>query len=101
MTLKSAINTSLAFDAEINKERAAGVGRTARVLEGHLARCRELKDEFATASAVRRAGITREYAEAVAEARKWHWYLCVQREAIGVFNHDEIEKHYPLPGALS
>lgn len=99
-TVRSTFSTSLAHEAELNKERAAGVGRTARTLELHLAKCAELTEEFRRASSVRRAGIVKEHAIALAEAKKWQWYLIVQREAIGVWDHEPLLRLYPLPAEL-
>ena len=100
MSLKSVVNNSLALEAELNKERASGVGRTARLLELQLERCAKLRLEYRNASPVRQGGIEREYAEAQAEAKKWQWYLMVQREAIGAMHHEDVERYYPLPPDL-
>jgi hypothetical protein len=31
------------------------------------------------------------------EARRYRWYLEVQREAIGLFRHEQLDVHYPIP----
>jgi hypothetical protein len=31
------------------------------------------------------------------EARRWRWFLEVQRESIGLFRHEQLDVHYPIP----
>lgn len=38
-----------------------------------------------------------ESAEARRQAEQWRWYLCVQREAIGLRRHDDVDATFPIP----
>ena len=35
-----------------------------------------------------------------AQARLYRWYLEVQRESLGLFNHRDLDVFYPLPAPL-
>jgi hypothetical protein len=35
-----------------------------------------------------------------AEAEKYRWYLVVQREAMGLLNHEVVFEHYKIPEAI-
>ena len=87
-----------AVQTELNGERAAALGRTARGLEAALARCAylgsQLEGEDATES---RDALTAEYRAARNDSERWRWKLCVQREAIGLNEHSWVDRVYPTP----
>lgn len=88
--------TVAAWDAELNKERAGALGMTARRLEDLLALCAELARQLERATdADVRALLLSDYRSAWAESEQQRWNLCVQREAIGLYRHDDVDRHYP------
>lgn len=89
-----------ATERELNKERAAALGRIGRRLEGLLVRLGELRVQWDTAAPATRAAIARAYADCHAEARRYRWYLEVQREAVGLRYHRDLDREYPIPPAL-
>lgn len=97
MSVKKDWQSSLAMEAELNKERAGALGRTARTLEAHLDQCTRLAHELDTATGDARAKLLAEYRESQALAAKWRWYLCIQREAMGLRRHDDVDRIYPPP----
>ena len=34
------------------------------------------------------------------QARRYRWYLEVQREALGLVRHDDLDRFYPIPPQL-
>ncbi|MET0147432.1 MAG: hypothetical protein ABW328_22010 [Ilumatobacteraceae bacterium] len=73
--------------AELDNERAATLGRTADRLE--RAR-RDLQRLLADPAVDRR--VVRDAFDRVEERR---WLLCVQREAIGLYDHSWVDRVYP------
>ncbi len=85
---------------EIVGEMAASLGRTARVVEGHLATLRRLRAEIDCLSDDARSGRLEIYAEVRREAQRYLWYLRVQREVIGFTDDRTLDEAYPIPGPL-
>lgn len=88
------------IEKEILKEKAAGLGRTAQKLESLLARCAELEQEASTATGPKRDALAAEHEATRKLAETWSWYLCIQREALGLFVHTDVEALYPVPRPL-
>lgn len=97
MSVKKAIQGSLALEAELDKERAGALGRTGRLLELALERCQALLLLLRDATGRERRRLVAEYREARAEAEQRRWYLVIQREALGLKRHDDVERLYPTP----
>lgn len=95
MSVKRDLQSATAWEAELNKERAGALGLTARKLEVLLQRCGELRDELAKARGALRELLLAEYREAREESERQRWNLCVQREAIGVRRHEDVDRLYP------
>jgi hypothetical protein len=89
-----------AMEAELNKERAAALGRTGARLELHLDRCQALLGKLRGATGAERKALLAEYRHERAEAEKWRWYLTIQREALGLRRHDDVDWRYPAPPAV-
>ena len=82
-------------EAELNRERAAALGRAGAKVEACLAECRRLGERLS--SGERSARVLEAYRSARAAAEDARWALCVQREAIGLVEHHWVERLYPLP----
>ncbi|MEW5739534.1 MAG: hypothetical protein AB1938_11445 [Myxococcota bacterium] len=100
MSLKKDFQTSAAMEAELNKERASALGRTGARLELHLDRCRDLMSRLRGTTGHERRALLAEYRDERAEAEKWRWYLMIQREAVGLRRHDDVDRLYPTPPAM-
>ena len=98
----SAADALAAVQAEINGEKAGSMGRVAERLEAHLAACARLADELAALPAgdAARAEVLARYEAERAGARLSYWYLVVQRECIGLYDHGVIARRYPMPPRL-
>jgi hypothetical protein len=87
-------------ERELARERAAALqrigGRLAELLED-LERRRARVRERAGADD---DGERRVYEGVLAEARRYRWYLEVQRESVGLRSHGNLDEFYPIPRAL-
>lgn len=87
-------------DLEIAREKASALGRAGERLSASLARLSELARRLdGAAEDEERSGLARRYAEERARAAKLRYDLVVQREAIGLRRHADVDRAYPLPPA--
>lgn len=101
MSVKRDLQSANAWEAELNKERAGALGNTARKLEGLLEKCAELRAQLEkTSDASLRALLLRDYREAREESERQRWNLCVQREAMGLRRHDDVDRIYAIAPRL-
>lgn len=70
---------------EIRSEMASALGRIGRTFEDLLA---QLSKQDAASE---------KYPELLKEARLYYWYLIVQRESIGLRNHEQVIREYKVP----
>ena len=82
------------LEAELNEERAAVLGRVARRLEEARARCAELAARLDAADGAD-PQVLADYRAAHDDAELWRWVLCLQREAIGLYDHRWVDAVYP------
>ena len=47
---------------------------------------------------LRGGGLVDEYRSLRRQARRYRWYLEIQREAIGLRRHELLDELYPIPG---
>ena len=88
---------------ELLEERASALRRIAGKLERRLAAAQALRETLAAARGIapdERAAAVAEHNRLVDEAEVYRWYLMVQRECIGVTDHTELDRFYPLPAKL-
>jgi hypothetical protein len=97
MSLKKEMQKSAALESELLKERAGALGRTGSILEAHLEQCQRLLEQLRMAKGRERTRLVREYRAARTEAETWRWYLTMQREAIGLRHHEDVDRQYPIP----
>lgn len=87
-------------EAELRAEKAAALGRIAGVLQGILSELHRRREDFGRLPSDERPRATADYDALRARARLYRWYLVVQREALGVVRHEDLDRHYPLPAPL-
>jgi hypothetical protein len=86
------------IDEEIVKEKAAALGRAGERLEEALALVATLGRALdAEVDAGRRAGLLAEYEDARRRAAQARTMLLIQREAIGLRHHRDVECQFPEP----
>lgn len=89
-----------AFDKllqELTAERLGGLAKAGDALTSRLEELTSLRAEISTLVGPARAAAVQRYQHLRAEAETRRWYLVVQREAIGLYNHDDLEAVYPVP----
>jgi hypothetical protein len=84
-------------EAELRSEKAAALARIAGTLEGLLAELQRRREDFDLLPEDEQVHAAETYDAVREQARLYRWYLVVQREALGLFLHDDVERHYPLP----
>jgi hypothetical protein len=89
-----------ALEEEIRGEKASTLGRTAALLEEHLAALDDMRAQLARAPTDERMARVAAYNARLTEAERVYWYLQVQREAMGLRNDDTLAALYPLPRRL-
>jgi hypothetical protein len=86
-------------ERELSAERAVALARIAEALEAQLARLAEAQAALRAAGSGQRGPLTAAYLSRRTEALRWRWYLEVQREAVGLVGHDDLDRFYPIPPA--
>ena len=82
---------------ELQEERAAALARISRRLERLLDQLQATREQIARGRDEDRARNIAAYRELHREAVKYRWYLEVQREAIGLRQHQHLDEFYPIP----
>src|SRR6185369_12901696 len=85
---------------ELQEERAAALARISRRLERLLEQLHATREQLAHARDQDRARDLAAYRELHKEAVKYRWYLEVQREAIGLRQHEHLDEFYRIPPEL-
>lgn len=96
-------NRSEALEAtqvELRAEQAASLGKVGNKLELLLAELTDTEQQLARAKGDDRPSLVRLHAEQRKEAEKYLYYLVVQREALGLYQHDTVYERYTLPQAI-
>ncbi len=92
--------TPLAVEKEIAEEIAGTLGRIGRELtkfHQRAWRAMERWERCPAAAAARKARLEQVLHQAMDDAEKYRYYLIVQREAMGLRDHTEVGRKYPLP----
>jgi hypothetical protein len=84
---------------ELQEERAAALVRISRRLERLLDQLSATREQIAHGREEDRARDVAAYRELREQALKYRWYLEVQREAIGLRQHQRLDEFYPIPPA--
>jgi hypothetical protein len=84
---------------ELQEERAAALVRISRRLERLLDQLSATREQIAHGREEDRARDVAAYRELRKQALKYRWYLEVQREAIGLRQHQRLDEFYPIPPA--
>jgi hypothetical protein len=88
------------IEHEIRGEKASSLGRMGERLEQALAELALLAAAVAMAAPDERTARVVAYNQARVRAEQAYYWLCVQREAMGVRNHDMLAAMYPIPPRL-
>ncbi len=97
---KEPIGGALAIEVELQREKVSALRRVGGRLETLLSDLRALESRLPSPAARDRPRFAQRHRELLAEAEKYRWYLIVQREAIGLTNHDDVFQQFPLPAPV-
>jgi hypothetical protein len=84
---------------ELQEERAAALARISRRLERLIDQLQAAREQIAHGGDKDRARNVAAYRELRTQAVKYRWYLEVQREAIGLRQHQRLDEFYRIPPA--
>ena len=102
MPSKGPVGGSLAIEVQLRAEAASSVRALGQRIEKQLAELQQLGQQVrAMAPSPARDKKLAEYDEKRRDAEYRKWTLIVQREAMGLYNHDDVEEIYRVPPKLS
>jgi len=84
------------MEAELKSEMAASLGRIGRTLEGLIRQLNDIREHLPEIAEEK----VKQYRELHDQAQLFYWYLMVQREAIGIRNHDMLIQLYRIPDKI-
>jgi CRP-like cAMP-binding protein len=84
---------------ELQEERAAALARISRRLERLIDQLQTTREQIAHSNDEDRERNVTAYRELREQAVKYRWYLEVQREAIGLRQHQRLDEFYRIPPA--
>jgi len=102
-------------ESEIRKEKAETLGRAGERLEHALQRLAVFRQELLASIAARGHGVHHgeeqfpveieqrigEYMRLREQANALRHSLIIQREAVGLLCHEDVDRQYPLPGSMT
>lgn len=86
---------------QLNEERAAALTRIARTLESTIEQLQAIRVRIEREPQNVPSADAEEYERLRARARRYRWYLEVQREALGLRHHKFLDQFYAVPGPLT
>jgi hypothetical protein len=87
-------------ERELMQERAAALARISGRLGELVARLAELRSRWKLLPEGDRPDSLSAFRLLRDEARLYRWYLEVQRDALGLRRHDELDELFPIPKSL-
>jgi hypothetical protein len=94
---RPSIDSPLAIEVQLRQEKASALRRVGDKLEKLIGELTGLERELQAASGPKRAERLARYQQLRAEAEHQRWCLIVQREAMGLWNHAEVDLMYRIP----
>ena len=84
-------------EAELREEMASALGRIGRKLESLIAELHHLRNQLSTCDEIEKKVKIQKYKDTRKIAHLYYWYLVVQRESIGLRNHELVRNLYSIP----
>lgn len=85
------------MSSHLYEDRAATLGRIGNTLQSLLDALEAIRRQLPSMGSRERSVALERYATLRDKAKTYRWYLEVQREAVGLTNHDLIDQLYPVP----
>jgi hypothetical protein len=89
----------LPIEVELLREKGSALRRLGEKLERLIAELGRLEKELAATAGATRARHLARYAALRRQAESERWKMIVQREAMGLSHHEDVDRSYPLPPA--
>jgi hypothetical protein len=90
----------LPIEHELVAEKASALAFTAEKLEAALRALAEIEEAIAAAPEAQRLSLAAKHRDLRAHAAERLWFLLVQREAMGLYQHEPVYRLYQVPPAL-
>jgi hypothetical protein len=90
----------LPIEHELVAEKASALAFTAEKLEAALRALAEIEQAIAVAPDGERPSLAARHRDLRAHAAERLWFLLVQREAMGLYQHEPVFRLYQVPPAL-
>jgi len=87
----------MAIEVQLRQEKASALRRTGDKLEKLIGEVTRLERELSAATGPARTKKLAEYQQLRADAEHQRWCLVVQREAMGLWDHQEVDLMYRIP----
>lgn len=87
-------------EREVRLEQATSLGRVGRQLEVFLEKLEAVRQALEGLEGPARRPLVLAHAELRKQAELYLWYLTVQREAMGIRQHGDLEDFYPIPRSI-
>ncbi|WP_426750572.1 hypothetical protein [Myxococcus sp. Y35] len=97
MAFQDRSNALQALEVEFQKERASALRKSAEKLEALLGELAEVERHLRSHRGPDRGAQLSRHQALRKEAEHQRWCFMVQREACGFFNHDDLDRYFPLP----
>lgn len=97
MEFKAIVQALERTEKELKEERANTLSLAGKKLERLVQQLHTLRTEIEALPEDARARHVEMYRELHQQARYQMWCLVVQREAVGLNQHKELEHYYPIP----
>ncbi|XXF77494.1 hypothetical protein P2318_31240 [Myxococcaceae bacterium GXIMD 01537] len=100
MSSKGPVGGTLAIEVHIRAEAASGLKSLGHQLDRQIAELRRMGEQALVLKGPARASKLADYKKLRGETEYRKWCLIVQREAMGLYNHDDVHEIYRVPPAL-
>ena len=100
MGFRRAADAHDGIERELNQERAAVLLRISSTLDSLIAQLHATRTRVERLCGADRERELAAYRQLRQEAVRYRWYLEVQREALGLRQHHNLDEFYEIPGSL-
>ena len=100
MSSKSPIGGTLAIEVHLRAEAASGLKSLGHLLDRQIGELQRMREEVQALKGPAREAKLAEYRKLRGETEQRKWYLVVQREAMGLYNHDDVHTLDRVPPPL-
>jgi hypothetical protein len=100
MSSQGPIGGTLAIEVHLKAEAASGLKSLGHALDKHITELKRMREQVQALKGPAREAKLAEYRKLRGETEQRRWYLIVQREAMGLYHHADVEELYRVPPAL-